>query len=403
MAKRRVFITGRGSVSPFDTDAGGGFAEALFAPGQARGDTCGGRVGIDLVGAVATPSARRMDRFTLLAYLSVRRALSDAALDIDESQRERSGLIFNTCYGPLDSTRRYTAKLIRDGARKVPAAVFPNTVHNAFSGLITIDIKAHGTSSTVSGSNPLCYALDMIREGRDDIVIVGGCDELIDVVQNGFQPFDAGSGRPEASVFGRDRDAMRMGEGAAAIVLESEDSARARGARILAEVLDYGMTNGLGELVDAFPADAEGFAVAMGQALSRSGVAADGVAHVAAAANGLRSVAAAEADAIDSVFGARPPLISAARGLLGETLGAASTFAAIAAVEALQHGRVPATHALRPGVLPAHYVAGDAVPATPGVVLVNAIELGGNFTSLVLAPPPASASASASTPQGVAA
>jgi 3-oxoacyl-[acyl-carrier-protein] synthase II len=242
----------------------------------------------------------------------------------------------------------------------------------------------------VSGNNPICYALDMIRQGRDDIMIVGGCDELIDVIGAGFSHCDASSGqRSGASIFDRDIDSMRLGEGAAALVLESEESARARGARILAEVLDYGMANGVGDIVDAFPSDAEGFAFAMNQALELSNATPAQVGYVASAANGLREITVAENDALEQVFaGAGQPLISSARALLGETLGAASTFAAIGAVEVLQRGQVHATFELQPGVLPPQHVAGYAREAAVDLLLVNAVELAGNITSLVLARAP---------------
>lgn len=334
--------------------------------------------------------SRRMDRFTLLAFVAVKQALHSAGLEIRPEARERTGLIFNTCYGPFDSTRRYLIKLIRDGAKKAPAAVFPNTVHNAFTGLITMDLKALGTNSTVSGLNPLCYGLDMIREGRDDVMIVGGCDELIGVITDGFERAEylqtPAPDDPEASVFDLSHNSFALGEGAAVLVLESEASARVRGARVLAEVLDYGMTNTLAGAADAFPADAEGIEMAMLQALKRSGVDPAEVAFVSATSNGLPHVARAERAALDRVFGVDDdgPRIGSIKGALGETLGAAAAFSALLAIEVLESGSVPATWGLPPGQLPPRFVAGESLPIEGEVALVNSLELGGTVTSLAL-------------------
>jgi 3-oxoacyl-[acyl-carrier-protein] synthase II len=371
---KKVFVTGYGSVSCLDGDP-----ELHTIPD------------FDPAAFISAGAARRMDRFTLLAYVAVKKALEQARFEIRPEHRERVGLVFNTCYGPFDSTRHYLMKLIRDGARKAPAAVFPNTVHNAFTGLITIDLKALGTSSTVSGCNPICYGLDMIREGRDDAMIVGGCDELIAAIGAGFElagypaPRAADAGGSRASVVDPERNAFALGEGAAVLVLESEDFARARGATPLAEVLDYGNTNGPSGSREVFPTDRECIEVAMRQALRRSGIEAAAVDLLSLAANGLPDLARDEREAIDGLFGpGTRPWASAGKGSLGETLAAASSFSTILAVSALAGGGVPATQGLAPGCLPLRYVAGETVAGAVDLALVNSVELGGNVTSLAL-------------------
>lgn len=385
---QRVFITGCGSVSSLVGEAGSaGLPLSLCVPSAI---TLRRRMitDFDPSGFVSESVCRRMDRFTLLAFVAVKKALQCAELEIRPEKRERTGLIFNTCYGPFDSTRRYLIKLIRDGAKKAPAAVFPNTVHNAFTGLITMDLKALGTNSTISGHNPICYGLDMIREGRDDVMIVGGCDELIGVIADGFERAEYladDDDTPTPSVFDLEQNGFALGEGAAALVLESEDSVRARGGRVLAEVLDYGLTNSLNDGPSAFPADIEGIEVAMQQALARSGVAPTEVDFVSAAANGLPHLARAERTAIDRVLGADDgPWVGSIKGALGETLGASSAFSALLAVQALESGLVPATWGPPADSLPLRYVAGEPVAAEIGVALINSLELGGSVTSLVL-------------------
>lgn len=348
----KVFITGYGAVSAFvsatgegyptpDTAAAAGTAPdgerplAAFAPEQ----------------TIPMPLARRMDRFTQIAYVAVMRALAHARFDpriLDEAARARIGIVLNTCYGPFESTTGYLEKVLREGAKKAPAAVFPNTVYNAFTGKITIDLGIYGTNSTVSGSNPLLYGFDMIRQGYDDAVIVGGCEELSPKISRGFRA---------SGYLGE--QGFTLGEGASVVVLESEAMARRRGVEPLAEVCEYGLTQGIGEFDEAFPCDEEGLRVAMGQALGRGGVEPAAVDFVSANANGHAGLDAVERHALDAFFAAATPRVDTAKRFVGETFGAAAGFGTIFAVEALRHD-------------------------TLQTALVNNIEYGGACTSLLV-------------------
>lgn len=389
--KRRVFISGYGTVNRFGS--GDRLADHLIGPALADdlpNTYPAGNLDSDAYGDGKV--TRRMDRFTLLAYQAVKQALEMAGVDAANMNRERTGLIMNTCYGPLDSTRRYIAKLIRDGAKKVPAAVFPNTVHNAFTGLITMDLHAVGSNSTVSGQNPIAYGLDMIREGKDEMMIVGGCDELLSALENGFSEVGmfcrSNDGETQCNV-DKKRNGFVLGEGAAVLILESEESLRARGATALAEILDYGMANGIdGCDTTPFPADADGMSHAMRQALDRSGLNAGQVDMVSAASNGLPRVTQAEVVAMGDVFGTGnlPPVCNA-KAALGETLGAASTFSAALAIDILRANS--ASHGWRDsaaGQLLSDFLDRATAPET---VLINSVELGGTITSLAVRATPA--------------
>ena len=391
--KKRVFITGYGSVNCLNS--GPHLARRMSAPPSRQanaelphsypiGEIDCGEYGDGKL-------TRRMDRFTLLAYVAVKQALKHAGVTEGQLRRDRSGLVMNTCYGPLDSTRRYVTKLIRDGAKKVPAAVFPNTVHNAFAGLITMELNIHGTNSTVSGQNPICYGLDMIREGRDDLMIVGGCDELLNVLETGMAAsglFGGSRARldPHADGFDLNSNSFVLGEGAAVIVLESEESLNIRGGTALAEVLDYGMTNGLeGPAGAAFPADEQGIRIAMRQALKRSELDQNDISFISAAYNGLPRLAKAEAAAIDDVFGAdQSPLVCNAKSAIGETLGAASTFSTLLAVDAIHSEHIPPIWHLAPSSSRRRFITGQCVRARAEVALVNSIDVGGAITSLAI-------------------
>lgn len=344
---RRVVVTGIGSVSPLAPEDP--FADLRGALGASPSETRSRPIDSFDAGDLINPRAlRRMNRFSQLAYAGVVLALRDAELEITPEIAERTGMIFNTYYGPFDSTRAYLTKLIRDGAKKASAGVFPSTVHNAFTGLITLDLKMLGTSSTVSGYNPICYGIDMIREGRDDIMVVGGCDELTSVIESGFG---------EAGLFG-DGSRFAVAEGAGVLVLESDESARARGRRPLAEILDYGSTSVGGGESAAFPSDAEAVSHAMRDGLQRSGLDAADVDLLSAGRNGLPAVDAAEEQAVAEVFGTAPRTVEV-RTALGDALSAAALFSTIVGVRALED-------------------------AGSDIVMVNDFELGGTFSSLLL-------------------
>ncbi len=364
---KRVFVTGCGEVSRLHPggSAGGFFGALLGAP------RAGGALrpvhGFSAEGVIPDRVARRMDRFTQLGYVAVHKALEHAALDLESAGRDRAGIILNTCYGPLDTTVGYLQKVLRQGPKTAPAAVFPNTVYNAFTGQITIALRIYGTNSTVSGHNPIAYGLDMIRQGYDDVMIVGGCEELAPAIVRGFRQWQYLP--PEGEETG---GGLALGEGAAVLVLESEESARRRGARLLAKVGDYGMASASCEVNEVFPADAECLAEAMRQALERSGAAPAEVGLVSSAANGLEGHDRAEAEALSSLFPDGPPPLASAKGVLGETLGAASTFALLLAVGAVAEDRFPS------------WGGGSPEARRVGAALVNNVELGGGVSSILV-------------------
>lgn len=352
----RIFLTGFGTVSTLGATPDALEFPAAFAAARTHRSASALRRIEDFAPADYIPEdeARRMDRFTQLGYVAVQRALEHSRLVVEDAHRERIGIILNTCFGPLESTVSFLGKVIRDGAKKAPAAVFPNTVYNAFTGKITIGFGFHGTNSTVSGCNALTYGVEMIRAGVDDAMIVGGCEELAPTIVRGFEQ------RGYLGPSGTAAAGLALGEGAAALVIEREGFARDRGATLLAEVLDFGHANAVGDVCDPFPADAEALCWAIEQALARSGAKARDVALVSTAGNGLAALAAAEERALDAVFGGRRLGRVETKRVLGETLGPAAGFAAIAAAGALASGG--------------------------GLVLVNAVEFGGSLSSILLAP-----------------
>jgi 3-oxoacyl-(acyl-carrier-protein) synthase len=366
---RRVVVTGYGTVSSASRGGGGDFLDELAAAGR-EGEAARQVPDFQPAGLIDEGALRRMDRFTQLSLVATLKALRQAGLGADAESRDRVGLVFNTVFAHFDSTRTYMTKLIRDGVKKVSASVFPNTVHNAFSGLITMELKVYGSNSTVTGYNPIAYGVDLIRNGRDDAVIVGGSDELIPAVAAAFGCADfLEDGRP-----------FVLGEGAAVLILESEEFARRRGAAPLAEVLDYGMSYAPGSARQPFTSSADALERAMRQSLELSRLDAAEVDVVSACGNGLPALDAAEKEAVRGLFGgAARPAVAAVKPILGETFGASSVLSGVLGVSLLQRGAVPACV----DATPAFFFADAPAARVPGHVAVNSVELGGTCTSVV--------------------
>jgi 3-oxoacyl-[acyl-carrier-protein] synthase II len=371
----RVVVTGYGTVCSASGQAeGDDFLAELEAVARRFPDGAGRQRTVPDFQAgplIDEAALRRMDRFTQLSLVATLKALSRAGLAADAECRERVGLVFNTVFAHFDSTRSYMTKLIRDGVKKVSAAVFPNTVHNAFSGLITMELKVYGSNSTVTGYNPIAYGVDLIRSRRDEAVIVGGSDELIPAVAAAFgSPDFLGAAPPFA-----------LGEGAGVLILESEEFARRRGAVPLAEVLDYGTSYAPGTLRQPFTADPAAVERAMRQALERSEVEAAQVDVLSACANGHAALDAAENEALRGLFGgSRPPAVASVKAILGETFGASSVLSGVLGVALLQRQAIPACV----DVTPTFFSGATRATDTADHVAVNSVELGGTCTSIVL-------------------
>ena len=359
---KRIVVTGCGFVSAADSaDSSADLLELIEAgagngshPGQPR------RVSALCAERYLTPAAlRRTDRFCRMAMVASLRSLEMAGLRNGQPLCERTGVVLNTCFGSMTTTETYMTKVIRGGPKRAPAGLFPYTVHNAATGVVTMNVKALGTNSTVSGCNPVCYGVDMIRQGTDDRMIVGGCEELAPSIVSGFAAErSAGDGTDAAG------DQPMLGEGAAVVVLEDLDAVAGRGGTALAEVLDYGLAQSLPAHTSPFRIGADYMERAMRQALERSGVEGGEIDLVIPASNGSAALGDAERDALARVFG-HPARFQALDGkaVIGETLGASSTFSLVLAVGALSRGR--AARGWRQA-------------------LVNGCEMGGNVSSVVV-------------------
>jgi 3-oxoacyl-[acyl-carrier-protein] synthase II len=385
---KRIVVTGMGVVS----SVGIGweeFQKALFAGERRFGkvERFQAEDGTDVFGAevpdamflpyVDKADIRRLDRFGKMNMAGVQVGIQDAGFTREEvaaGRLETVGLILNTTFGSWESTNVFAQQLIDTQPTECSPRVFPNTVLNAAQGQVAIKFRLKGPTSTLTGIPAIAYGIDLIRSGRAEQLIVGGVDEMHANVCKSYEqagmaaPFTAESfvGRPGES----DSPGFTMGEGMGVLFIETEEQAAARGARVYAEVLSYGIACDPEMSQDMTKADPSGdsFAYAMEQAIREAGLKPSDVDAVVAASNGVRPLDQAEKNALDRVFGTDRKLpVAYLKALVGETFGASTSLAAVAGVLMLRAQEVPGSgaHALR------H-------------VLVNGVEIGGNQVSVLL-------------------
>lgn len=363
---RRVVVTGMGCVSPL----GNGVAATWEAAVQGRSgiapitrfDTTGypvtfaGEVKGDLdLGDVNRKDARRLDRVISLALDASREALAAAGLVVDDDNRERIGVSIGSGIGGLDTLERGIQTLATGGPRRVQPFLIPMAICNMASGYVAIQHGIQGpnlchVSACATGAHSIGEAARSIVRGDVDAVLAGGTEAPITGIGvAGFAAMRALSTRndaPEAASrpFDRDRDGFVVGEGAAVLVLEAEEHARARGAEILAFVLGYGASADAAHIAQPTE-NHEGAQRCMRLAIADAGLSPGDVDYLNPHATSTPAGDVAEARAIRQVFGSHADQlpVSATKSMTGHLLGAAGAVEAVFLVRALQTGLLPPT------------------------------------------------------------
>ncbi|MGW2476170.1 beta-ketoacyl synthase N-terminal-like domain-containing protein [Streptomyces sp. NPDC001665] len=357
-----VVVTGFGVI----TSAGEG-AEALweaYDAGLRQGAPEDGlrlaRVEFD-ASAAGTPKARRrMDRVSQLAVAASRAALGAARADDDADAVTATGVVVGTAIGPMESSERFTAPVLANGASAANPAVFPGTVYNGAAGQVSMVLGTKGPTSTLSsghasGAVALGVAYDMLRAGRAERLLVPAVEAFSPATLDAYRSIPL-----FGSVAGR---RYTLAEAGISLMLERRSSAERRGATIHAVVLGHATTSdacGIGR----WDRSGGGVERAMREALRNAGVGPDQISTVWANAAGLAAVDRPEQAAIEKVFHSGRVRVETPKRVLGEPAGAGAHLSAVLAVGAWR----------------------DGLPHRP--VLVNSSSLGGTHTSLVLSPSP---------------
>lgn len=297
--------------------------------------------------------ARRMSRFQQFAVVAAHEALADSGLVIDDDNAERVGVIVGSGIGGL-GTMEDQHDVLRDrGPGRVSPFLVPMMIVDLAAGHISIRTGAKGinyapVSACATGNHSLGEAFEAIRRGSADAIIAGGFD--CGVTPLGLAGFcaaralstrnddPAGASRP----FDAGRDGFVMGEGGGILVLEELEHARARGARIYAELVGYGATADAYHMTAPAP-DGNGGRRAMQLALAQSGLSPKDIGYINAHGTSTQLGDAAETGAIKAVFGADAPPVSSTKSMTGHLLGGAGALEAVACVLAVHQGVLPPT------------------------------------------------------------
>ncbi len=331
--------------------------------------------------------SKQMTRVTQMSYVCALEAVEKHQIDFEQMNKKRVGVIMGVVNTGDSSSEQGTN----------PKNMIIKRMNNAMSAWIGMRYNIEGpnyTTSSACSSSAFAIALgyDAINAGRADMMIVGGADSIINKEEiEGFNEIYALSvqnDHPEKAScpFSKNRDGFVIGEGAGIMILESEDSAKARGVKIYAELMDYAFTNESYNIMAPKP-DGEGMADTMEMALQNAGISKDEVSYINAHGTSTMLNDLYETQAIKKVFGNRAKQIpvSSTKSMTGHTIGAAGAIEGIISVLAIKDGIVPPTmnYDEPDPELDLDYVPNKARKQELNVVLSNSFAFGGHNATLV--------------------
>lgn len=362
--RTKVVVTGLGAVTPLGPDVDSSW-DALLA-GKSGIQAITDEWAADLPTRVAAPlpydpldrldrvKARRMDRSGQLGVLAVREAMADAEVP-EDFPAERLGVVFGTGIGGLSTVVEQYEILKERGPSRVNPLTVPMIMPNAAAAVVGLELGARAgvhapVSACATSAEAIAMGMDMIRDGRADVVVVGGTEAVVNrLAMAAFSAMramstrnddPAGSSRP----YDTERDGFVMGEGAGALILESEAHARARGARIYCELAGAGFSADAYHIAAPEPEGA-GASRAMRNALADARIEPSEVVTVNAHATSTPLGDVAEAKAIRAAFGADADhiAVTAPKSSTGHLLGGAGAVESIFLILSLINRVVPAT------------------------------------------------------------
>jgi 3-oxoacyl-[acyl-carrier-protein] synthase II len=410
--KRRVVVTGMGAVTPLGNDVGTFWSRlvrgesgirriTIFDPERVDSKIAGEVVDFDPSSVLDRKETRRTDRYTQFALIATREALHQAGLPerIEGELAERTGTIIGSGLGGSATLSEQVTINATRGPDRISPFFIPMAIANLAAGQAAISFGALGpswatVSACASAGHAIGEAAETIIRGDADVMIAGGseapvCEPLV----GAFDAMKALSTRnddPEGASrpFDEGRDGFVIAEGAGILILEELDHARRRGAEVLAELVGYGATADATHITLPAPGGAGGVRAAR-RALDKAGMAPAEIDHVSAHATSTPEGDPAELAAFRTVFGDHAPRvsISATKGAIGHTLGAAGGIGTIAAICAMRAGCVPPTLNL---THPSPEMGDlDCTPLKSrsreiNAALVNAFGFGGQNAALIL-------------------
>ena len=353
----------------------------------------------DVLKFVEKKESRKMGRFIHFALAAAQEAMEHSGLQITAENSERFGVHIGSGIGGFDVIEREHTAMMEGGPRKISPFFIPATIVNLAAGHVSIKYKARGpneatATACTSSAHSIGDAFRIIQRGDADAMIAGGTEAAITPMGvGGFAAMRALSVRNDDPThacrpFDKDRDGFVVGEGAGILIMEELEFAKARGAKILAEVIGYGMSADAFHMTGMAP-EGEGCFRAMNAALKVAGVKPDEVDYVNAHATSTPLGDALESKAIENVFGERALnhklLVSSTKSMTGHLLGGAGGLEAGITIMAMLNQMAPPTMnivELDPQCR-LNYVANKPQAAKIDVALSNSFGFGGTNGSLV--------------------
>lgn len=407
MEKRRVVVTGLGAVTPLGNDLDTTWNNAINGVSGVGELT---RVDSSLFPAKVAAElkdfnpedymdkkeARRMDRFTQYALAASFMAVKDADLKITDDIAPRVGVWIGSGIGGMETHEQQHETFLNKGARRVSPFYVPMMIPDMAAGQVSIAIGAKGINSCTvtacaSGANSIGDAFKVIQRGDADYMVTGGTEApLTNMAFAGFSSAKALSFNPDpksaSRPFDKNRDGFVMGEGAGIIILESLESALARGAKIYAEIVGYGSTGDAYHITAPAPGG-EGGVRAMRQALQDAGLQPEDIDYMNAHGTSTDYNDKFETMAIKEVFGdyAQKLAVSSTKSMTGHLLGAAGGVEAIFSVKAISDSIIPPTinYETPDPECDLDYVPNNARKQKVRAVLSNSLGFGGHNATLI--------------------
>ena len=406
--KRRVVITGLGTVNPL-----GNNVEETWK--KVQENACGigpithfdtenftvkmaGEVkDLNVEDILGKKESKRMDRFTQFAMIAAKEAMEDSGLDPGKEDTNRCGVLVSSGIGGLPTIETEHAKGLEKGFNRISPFFIPMAISNMAAGQIAIAYGLHGMCSCVvtacaSSNNAIGDAFRHIRDGYAEVMVCGGAESCItELGIGGFAALKALSTSEDATrasiPFDKERNGFVMGEGAGILILEEYEHAKARGAKIYAELAGYGANCDAYHITAPHP-EGEGGAACMKLALEDAGMAAEDIDYINAHGTSTHLNDSGETKAIRKAFGAHADklMVSSTKSMTGHLLGGSGAVEAVFTTLAVQNDFVPATVNYQ---VPDEECDLDIVPnegrkAVVRAAVSNSLGFGGHNASIVI-------------------
>ncbi len=404
---RRVVVTGLGAITPLGNDVSATWKNALAGvsgidmvtrintdefPSKVAGEV----KGFDPLDFIDKKESKKMDRFTQFAVAAAKMAVKDADLTIDESNAERVGVWVGSGIGGMETYEKQFRIGIEKGFRRVSPFFVPMMIPDMAAGQISIQLGTKGintctVTACATGTNSIGDAFKAIQRGDNDVIITGGAEApIVNMSFAGFSSAKALSTNPDPKTasrpFDKNRDGFVIAEGSGILILESLESAQARGAHIYAEIVGYGATSDAYHVTAVEPGG-DGAYRSMNQALKDANLEPSDVNYINAHGTSTQLNDPNETEAVKKVFGdyAYKVPMSSTKSMTGHLLGASGGLEAIFAIKSIEDGIVPPTinYETPDDECDLDYVPNEARKHDVKVAMSNSLGFGGHNATII--------------------